>query len=226
MRFKNMGPSVFTIGAVLMALALAGCNMTGTTPVNPNSTTQLGQGIAGTGQRPYNGTGTNRTITPTPGNNAFIDTNPGLGTGTRTGLGGNANNTGLGVGMTGRNAGTGANVNNTRTTAFDQAKANGICTQLEKMNGIKDANAVVNGDTAIVSCKADNAKTDINAMRDTIVNKVKQFDSSIKNVVVTDKTDAGTKIQQLANDITNNKPVNDLRSRFNQMMQEMSKTVR
>ncbi|RCX12325.1 YhcN/YlaJ family sporulation lipoprotein [Anaerobacterium chartisolvens] len=246
MRFKNMGSSIFTIGTVMMALALTGCNMTGTTPANPNSANRMGQ-IAGTDQRPYNGTGANgigtngiganntgtiggiganRRITQTPGNNAFIDTNPGSGIGTRTGLRNNTNNTGLGAGMLNGNTGTGRNMNNTQTTSFDQAKATGICNQLEKMNGIRDANAVVNGDTAIVSCKASNPYTDINAMRDTIVNRVKQFDSSIRNVVLTDETDAGTKIQQLANDITNNRPVNDLRARFNQMMQEMGRATR
>ena len=93
-----------------------------------------------------------------------------------------------------------------RQAAPDSQRAENIKNQLNQMEEVEDVNVVVMGNTALVGCKPSGNAKDVNAVKEKIVNKVKQADKSITNVTVSEKTDIMEMISKLENDIKNNNP--------------------
>lgn len=110
------------------------------------------------------------------------------------------NNTGINN-MTGNNTGlnnmTGNGIVN-RLAGNDSRRATLIERQLENRNGIGDCVVLVNGDTALVGVRnitGNNAN--LSALRSSIERRVKQIDSSIRNVMVTNSEDILTRMGRL-----------------------------
>ncbi len=110
------------------------------------------------------------------------------GNGTANNMAGN--NTGL-------NNMTGNGIVN-RLAGNDSRRATLIERQLENRNGIGDCVVLVNGDTALVGVRnitGNNAN--LSALRSSIERRVKQIDSSIRNVMVTNSEDILTRMGRL-----------------------------
>jgi hypothetical protein len=97
-------------------------------------------------------------------------------------------------------------------TSFDTRKANMIRNKLDKMNGLTEANVLVLGDTCIVGYKSNSATGDTTALKDRITRAVKQADSTITNVLVSESSDIVERIKRLgtgnANGINNTNGLN------------------
>jgi hypothetical protein len=102
--------------------------------------------------------------------------------------------------------------------ALDRQRAENLKNKLysDMGNNLKLTNVIVNNDTAIIGYTANGVKG-TGPTQNTISDKVKQLDRSIKNCIVTDSKDAINKINQLQNDINNNKPAKEITDKFNQL---------
>lgn len=102
--------------------------------------------------------------------------------------------------------------------ALDRQRAENLKNKLYSNmgNNLSLANVIVNNDTAIIGYTANGVKG-VSPTQNTISDKVKQLDKSIKNVIVSDSKDAINKMNQLQSDISNNKPVKEVTDKFNQL---------
>lgn len=105
---------------------------------------------------------------------------------------------------------------------FNSKKADNICSQLDKINGVDNVNAVVTGNTALVGYDAANNNSDIGTTKNMISDRVKQMDNTITNVVITDSKDISTRIGNLAGHIKGKKPSAQLNNEFNRIMQSIN----
>ncbi len=106
-------------------------------------------------------------------------------------------------------------------TSFDSQKADNLRARLGEMDGIRQINAVVNGNTALISYGSSNKVNNANATRRMITDKVKQLDSTITNVVASDSADFSTRLKQLMDNINSSKPAEELNSEFNQLAKKI-----
>ncbi|MCX7749052.1 MAG: YhcN/YlaJ family sporulation lipoprotein [Clostridia bacterium] len=104
---------------------------------------------------------------------------------------------------------------------FDVKKAENIRNQLGNIEGVRQINTVVNGDTVLIGYSPTDTTRDTNAARNAITDRVKQFDKSIKSVIVSDSTDISSRIGGLEDKIKNNRITNDLNLEFNQLMRSI-----
>jgi len=186
---------------------LTGNNMAGNTGNNGNN-------MAGnTGNNGRNGmTGTNMT-----GNRT------GMNTGTTRNYTGNTNGSIIGYNGTGRNNngtngfnGTNGNGTSIRNSGVDWQRAKEIERQLENTVGV-DCSVLVNTDTALVGVRNNGTnRTDISRLRTSIERKVKQIDSTIKNVKITDSPDMLTRMGRLGTNVTD-----DFMDEFNKLINSL-----
>ena len=109
-----------------------------------------------------------------------------------------------------------------RSSAFDIKKAENIRNQLNDIDGVRELNAVVQGNTALIGYDPDGNATDGNAIKNMIVDRVKQIDNTITDVVVTDSRDFFTQIKQLGEKIKRNMSTDEINNEFNQLMQNIT----
>ncbi|RCX17118.1 YhcN/YlaJ family sporulation lipoprotein [Anaerobacterium chartisolvens] len=102
--------------------------------------------------------------------------------------------------------------------APDRQKAENIKNQLRDITEIADANVIVMGNTALVGYKPSGNMGDSNAAKNMIISKVKKIDRTITNVSVSEQPDMMNRMNRLGEDITNNRPMNDITNEFNQIM--------
>lgn len=126
--------------------------------------------------------------------------------------------TGYNTGNTGYTTGSAAGGLGLKTTAFDNQRAQRIVSGLGNVGGVKNARAIVNGNIALISYTPSGASGNMTATKDAITKKVKSLDGSVKNVVVSESSDIAGRMQRLSNDITGNKPADDLNNTFNQLV--------
>lgn len=110
-------------------------------------------------------------------------------------------------------------------TRFDRQRAEKISNQLRAMRSIRDVNVVVNGNRAVVGYTPLNDNADTNSMNNKITNAVKKVDRTITQVTVSDTPDITRMINQLSNDITNNRPGNELQDSFTKLMQSIGRVT-
>ncbi len=143
-------------------------------------------------------------------------------------LGGNPG--GITPGRTGNNnAG-----NDNRGMQIDQKQmennrriAQRACDTAENIDGVENANAVVMGDTCLLAYEPTNrADTNMNRLKETIAERVKNTDKSIKKVVVSDSADVMDRVNQLSNDMTNNRNTESIGSEINDLIQRINPVVR
>ncbi|MDP4093745.1 MAG: YhcN/YlaJ family sporulation lipoprotein [Bacillota bacterium] len=111
-----------------------------------------------------------------------------------------------------------------RTATFNKAKADNLTKMLAGMPETRNMITAVRGNTAIVGYTPTGPAKNIPAVKNTISEKVRQTDKTITNVVVSTSPTISKDLNRLIFDITNNKPVKDLHTRFDQMIQ-MAKTT-
>lgn len=187
-------------GTCLISATLSACAQAGTERApGPNAGQQL-QNMQTQGINRNNLV--NTTTELRQGN--MTDTNPGNNQGMNL-----RNNQGMNLGN---------NQANQQQTAPNRQKADNIKRQLMNMNGVADANVIVMGNTALVGFKPSGNRGDVNAVRSNIMNKVKEIDSTITNVTVSESADIMDRMNRLGTDITNNRPVNTITDEFNKMI--------
>jgi YhcN/YlaJ family sporulation lipoprotein len=106
--------------------------------------------------------------------------------------------------------------------SFDKERADKIVNQLNKIEGIDEINAIVNGNTAVVVYTLKNTKNTEDNIDSMIEEKVKNADKSITKVEISHSDSAMTKIKELTNNIRENKPVEELNNIFEQLMRTIN----
>jgi len=202
MNKKLIKAVILTLGLTLASLPLVGCNMGG-------GTTQKNQPRATDGNTRLN----NQSINP----NRFLnmDLNP----------------------MDNKNNGTNNGLlekNNTNPMVSPAApvmptpglqglnemkqKSDNITKQLDAMPEIDKVNVLVTGDTCLVGYSPANAQGDPNARKNMVIEKVKQIDPTLNNVVVSESQDVMNRINQLINDMANNKSMDEINREVMQLI--------
>jgi|AGTN01.3.fsa_nt_gi Sporulation lipoprotein YhcN/YlaJ (Spore_YhcN_YlaJ). len=106
-------------------------------------------------------------------------------------------------------------------TGFDRTKADNLRNRLGSIDGIRQINAIVNGNTALIGYTPSGKASNANSARQMITDRVKQLDNTITNVVVSDSADFSSRISRLVDKINSNKSLDDLTREFNQLMQNI-----
>lgn len=106
-------------------------------------------------------------------------------------------------------------------TVFDRQKADNIRSRLSNIKGIRQINAVVSGNTALIGYSRADGITKANSARNIITDSVKKLDNTITNVIVSDSADFSSRIKRLTDNINKNKPINGLTDEFNRLIQKM-----
>ncbi len=107
----------------------------------------------------------------------------------------------------------------------DTQRAQNIKEKLEAINGLGNVNVVVMDNTALVGYSVTGAADRADNIKDEVERTARQADPSITRVVATGEGDAAAKIGQLAKDAANNRPMDDIRNRFNQLINEINTTA-
>lgn len=121
---------------------------------------------------------------------------------------------------------TGINLQATQQMTDNKIRSDNIQNQLNKMREITQPGVVVVGNTAIVGFRPSNAAADLNALKNIIADRVKQIDPSITNVITSESPDIINRIRQLADDMKNNRPMQDINNDFMKLLQEIAPAVR
>jgi YhcN/YlaJ family sporulation lipoprotein len=111
-------------------------------------------------------------------------------------------------------------------TNFDRQRAENIRKQLAAIPGVKQANVLVNGNTTIVGYSTTDPTKDTTALRDTVSRKIKQVDAALTDIAVSSSPDIMARTTQLGNDITNNKPIQELRTSYDKLMMNVKSLIR
>ncbi len=227
----------------LAAVVFAGCAQMGEqrTPgqygVNNYTTNTRNQGygtnnLAGGRYNTGNGnTARNNYGTNLGANNGM---NYGVNNGANTGM-----NYGVNTGNTrinnGANTGYDTNFMGTQMSAADRQKASAIKRQLSSMNGVDEAEVIVKGVNALIGVRTAGS-TSTGQLRNAITKRVRQIDSTIQNVTVSDTSDIlermrnlGTGTRTNTGTTTNNginNMMNDVADEFNKGMQRANNMTR
>jgi spore cortex protein len=97
-------------------------------------------------------------------------------------------------------------------------KSDNITKQLDAMPEIDKVNVLVTGDTCLVGYSPANAQGDPNARKNMVIEKVKQIDPTLNNVVVSESQDVMNRINQLINDMANNKSMDEINREVMQLI--------
>jgi len=123
------------------------------------------------------------------------------------------------------------NQTTTAPTAAPQGNSNteqksmNIKNQLQSMREIENVNTLVSGNTCIVSYNPSKASKDANATKQMVIDKVKQVDPAITNVVVSESMDVGNDINRIMNDITSGKPANEVNQEIMQLINRVAPSM-
>lgn len=204
-----------------------GNNLTGTRYGNNGYTGNTGYN-GYTGNTDRNLTGRNSNTRNDPSN--YLSYN-GINTINYNNRFGRMGNTGTGSGNNNRTNGTtgmltGNNGTNT-ANGNDTARATMIERQLESINGIDDCTVIVSGDTALVGLRTNRVGTgNMSRLRASIEQRVRQMDSSIRNVRVTDSPNMLTRMGRLGTTGNSNGMANNFMQEFNNMINSLNNAGR
>ena len=116
----------------------------------------------------------------------------------------------------------GMNQANQQQMTPNRLKADNIKRQLTTMDGVRKANVIVMGNTALIGFEPTSSNGDTGAVRNNIIKRVKTLDKTITNVTVSESSDIMDRMNRLGTDITNNKPVKTITEEFNSMIQGLT----
>jgi YhcN/YlaJ family sporulation lipoprotein len=105
-------------------------------------------------------------------------------------------------------------------------KAEQIAEKIERLNNIDEAYVLISGNTAIVGVDMDrNVQGQItNDLKARIENIVKDTANNIKNVSVTADPDLLTRIEKMAEDIANGRPITGFAEQFQEILRRIAPT--
>lgn len=182
-------------GVCLSAAVLVGCTQAGTPGApgqdginnNANAQTQgMGAGINNAGDNRYGNT-------LMGGNTGYND---GARMGLNDGMTGGRNRTNPGTNLSAEPPDMNNGVTGTQMSAADRQKADNIKRQIMNMPGVKSADVIVMGDTALCGVNTD-GNASLSQLRNSISQKVKQMDGTIKNVAVSNESGILTEIRNM-----------------------------
>ncbi|MDQ2086837.1 YhcN/YlaJ family sporulation lipoprotein [Herbivorax sp. ANBcel31] len=107
-------------------------------------------------------------------------------------------------------------------TGFDKQRADKIVQQLDDVEGVREINAVVNGNTAIVVYSPNEAEKPSDETDNMIAEKVKDIDDTITKVEVSHSPDAMTQTEDLRNNIDRRRPAEELDDMFERLMRTIN----
>lgn len=215
MNKKFLKAASLTLGLTLASLPLVGCNMGGGTDqgnqpggVADENTQQNNQGInpnrfLNMDLNPMDNNATN--------NNNGVNNNDLLGGNNNTPLGSPAVPTTPKPELQGFNE--------------MKQKSDNITNQLKAMPEVDQANVMVTGNTCLVGYSPTNTQGDPNARKNMVIQKVKQIDPTVNNVVASESQDIMNRINQLMNDMVNNRPMDEVNREVMQLIKTVSPTV-
>ena len=109
----------------------------------------------------------------------------------------------------------------------DSRMASLIESQLKKTGGIGDCVVLVNGDTAVVGLRNNGAgSANMSRLRASIEKRVKQIDSSVRKVMVTDSQDMLTRMSRLGTVGDSNGMANNFLDEFDDLINNISRSMR
>ncbi|MFZ5987793.1 MAG: YhcN/YlaJ family sporulation lipoprotein [Bacillota bacterium] len=100
-----------------------------------------------------------------------------------------------------------------------------ISSQLTNMAEIDQANAIITGNTCLVAYSPSRTAKDVNARKNMVINKVKQIDPAIQNVVVSESQDVMNGITRIMNDMANNRPMNEVNQDIVRLVKKVAPVV-
>lgn len=117
----------------------------------------------------------------------------------------------------------GTTTDGTNTTGnTDTKRAQDISTKVMAVKGVSRNAVVVNDNTAIVGVTLENTDMKVDdAMRTSIENAVKEVDPNITTVKITNDKSLFDRIETMSRDVMNGKVVNDIRTDFNNLINEI-----
>ena len=109
----------------------------------------------------------------------------------------------------------------------DSRRASLIESQLKKTGGIGDCVVLVNGDTAVVGLRNNGAgSANMSRLRASIEKRVKQIDSSVRKVMVTDSQDMLTRMSRLGTVGDSKGMANNFMDEFDDLINNISRSMR
>lgn len=99
-----------------------------------------------------------------------------------------------------------------------------IATKLSELDKVNNANVLITGNTALVGIDIPKDSSDENTkkIKDEVVNKVKDLDNGIDNVVVTADADLITRMKNLGTDIESGKPISGLGNEIEEIIKRIT----
>ena len=94
-----------------------------------------------------------------------------------------------------------------------------IESECEKIPGVDDAAVIISGDTAVIGCRTNK---NMGALRQQIINRVKQLEPSVRNVTVTNSGDILDEIRKLTNEIVDGPDANNSDARVRQLIKKIT----
>jgi len=110
-----------------------------------------------------------------------------------------------------------------KTNGFDREKSDAIKRKLNDINGIKDINAIVRGNTALVGYRTDDNLPNRAVIKESITSRIRNMDNTITNVIISDSEDFFNEIKTLAGRIATNPTASDLTNDFNNLIENIEK---
>lgn len=117
----------------------------------------------------------------------------------------------------------GRNNNNSNNNA---EKADKIAERIKKLSNIENASVLISGNTAIVGVDIkNNVEGQLTKdLKQRIENIVKKADNDIENVSITADPDLFTRISNMAEDITNGRPISGFAEQFEEILRRIAPT--
>jgi len=206
-----------TLGLTLASLPLVGCNMGGGT-ARRNQPEATGQNTQQNNQSVNPNRFLNMDLNPM--DNKGANNNNGMNNNAKSGLLGRIDTTPMG-----NPAAPAAPTPGVQSPEEMKQKSENITNQLDAMPEIDKVNALVTGNTCLVGYSPANAQGDPNARKNMVIEKVKQIDPNVNNVVASESQDVMNRISQLLNDIANNRPMDEINREVMQLMKTTAPNI-
>ena len=108
----------------------------------------------------------------------------------------------------------------------DKKKADNVCLHIRNSGEVSKVSAIANGDSVFVGYTCKNDSQDKKAVRNIVIEKVKEIDSSIKNIYVSESPNVINRIDSLLKDIYAGKDANLINSDINEMAKGIAPVFR
>ncbi|MCX7922009.1 MAG: YhcN/YlaJ family sporulation lipoprotein [Clostridia bacterium] len=108
--------------------------------------------------------------------------------------------------------------------SIDKQRGDIITSDLIKRRGIQRVTTIVNGDIALVGYTHADSIRDVATVKNMIANRVKELDTSIMRVEVSESAYIHMRMRQLSDDMANNKSESEIKNSFSRLLEEAEAT--